>query len=94
MFGQLNAGDIAFIQYNFDNPDNFAFVALVDIPNGEVIHFTDNGWMSSGSFRSGEGTDSWTSPGINCGDIIVLNTSLGLAVSGDQILAFQGSDSA
>jgi len=54
----LSAGDIAIIGMNADNPDEFTFVALVDIAAGEEIRFTDNGWLSSTtpeSFRAGEG---------------------------------------
>ncbi|NER05603.1 MAG: hypothetical protein F6K17_24955, partial [Okeania sp. SIO3C4] len=51
----LNPGDIAFVQYNADNPDNFKFVALVNIPGSEEIKFTDNGWKSDNTFRTGEG---------------------------------------
>ena len=38
----LTRGDIAFVQYNADEVDNFAFVCLTDIPAGVTIHFTDN----------------------------------------------------
>ena len=36
---QLNTGDIALIAYNADGGDDFAFVALVDIPANESIYF-------------------------------------------------------
>lgn len=57
-FGQtLSEGDIAFLQYNGDSSGTeIKFLALNDIPVGEIIYFTDNGWLSSGSFRTGEGT--------------------------------------
>lgn len=90
-FAALNPGDIAFVQYNAD-ADNYAFVALVNIAAGEVINFTDNGWLSSGSFRGGEGTETWTAPSsIDCGDVITLSGLTGLSGSGDQILAYQGT---
>jgi predicted extracellular nuclease len=100
----LNPGDIAFVQYNADGTDDFAFVALVDILPGEVIRFTDNGWFAAGGFRTGEGTLTWTAPtaGITAGTVITLNTTpgaslgnvtetldLNFAVAGDQVLAFQ-----
>ena len=58
----LAAGDIAIISMNADTNKTFAFVSLVDIPAGEVIKFTDNGWLSAGGFRTGEGILTWTAP--------------------------------
>ena len=54
-FAQLNPGDIAIISYNADGVEEFSFVATVDIPGGEILKFTDNGWLNAGSFRGGEG---------------------------------------
>ncbi|WP_299272877.1 T9SS type A sorting domain-containing protein [uncultured Psychroserpens sp.] len=59
---QLQKGDIAFTGYIADNPDQFSFVALVDIPANTTIRFTDNGWFAAGGFRNNEGTLDWTSP--------------------------------
>jgi len=96
-YGQLSAGDIAFLQYNADGTGTtIRFVALVDIPDGEIIYFTDNGWKSSGTFRTGEGTVTWTAPpgGVSCGTVVSFNEgSMSLSTSGDQILAYQGSAS-
>ena len=51
-----------FIQYNADGAEIIKFLALKDIPAGEIIYFTDNGWQSpSNTFRTGEGTHTWTS---------------------------------
>jgi len=36
---QLSAGDIAFVQYNADGSDEFAFVALVEIPANTLIYY-------------------------------------------------------
>jgi len=102
-FGQLSAGDIAFVQYNADGVDNFAFLALTDIPAGEVIYFTDN---EENSLSGGEGTIAWTSPtgGVSCGTIVTITTSptaslgsvletndLNFGGTGDSVLAYQGS---
>lgn len=38
----LSPGDIAIIGMNADNPDEFAFVALVDLPAGTQITFVDH----------------------------------------------------
>jgi uncharacterized protein len=102
----LNRGDIAFVLYNADNTDNFAFVSLVNIPAGEVILFTDNGWLNTNAFRPGEGIITWTAPagGVAAGTVITIDTTpsttagsvtetldLNFSATGDQIIAFQGS---
>ncbi|AEE52989.1 beta strand repeat-containing protein [Haliscomenobacter hydrossis] len=107
-FAALSPGDIAFVQYNADGTDNFAFVALVNIPAGEEIKFTDNGWFSTNSFRTGEGTMTWTAPvgGVSAGTVVTITAtpsasvgtitafSLAISADGDQLLAYQGLDSA
>jgi hypothetical protein len=58
-------GDIAFTGYlGFGasaSTDEFSFVLLKDITAGTVINFTDNGWLSTNVFRTGETTVTWTS---------------------------------
>lgn len=68
----ISTGDIAIILMNTDDPDALAFVALEDIPEGEVIRFTDSGWLAAGGFRGNEGAIQWTSPtgGITAGTIV------------------------
>lgn len=58
----LGLGDIAFTGYNSDRlqtppdrEDEFTFVLLKDIDSGTEITFTDNGWLPTNAFRSGEG---------------------------------------
>ena len=73
----LSPGDIAFINIDTaygasSNPtngtaDGFAFVTLVDLPEGCVIRFTDRGWTAAGAFRAlvageAEGTTVYTAP--------------------------------
>lgn len=88
----LQAGDIAQIGIYTDAPDKTAFVALVDIPAGTSINFTDNGWKSSGSFRTGENVETWTAPsgGLSAGSVVNLDMS-DLSNSGDQIIAYTGT---
>ncbi|MDJ0516928.1 MAG: DUF4347 domain-containing protein [Trichodesmium sp. MO_231.B1] len=103
----LNPGDIAFVQYNADGTDNFKFVALVDIPASEEIKFTDKGWLGDNSgFRTSEGIVTWTAPagGISAGTVVEINdtpsasvgtvsgSSLNFAATGDQIIAYQGTN--
>jgi predicted extracellular nuclease len=100
----LNRGDIAFVQYNADGTDNFAFVTLVNIPAGEIILFTDNGWLNTNAFRTGEGIITWTAPagGVTAGTVITVSTTpsaslgsvtesgdLNFSADGDQIIAYQ-----
>jgi uncharacterized protein len=71
----LSAGDIAFVGFNADvsaNGKSFAFVALASISAGEVIHFTDNGWLATNALRTGEGFTSWTAPagGVAAGTVV------------------------
>jgi len=58
----LAAGDIAFLQYDSDNPDKFTFITLVDLAAGTVINFTDNGFASATAGRTGEGFLTFTVP--------------------------------
>ncbi|MDJ0553330.1 MAG: endonuclease/exonuclease/phosphatase family protein [Microcoleaceae cyanobacterium MO_207.B10] len=90
----LSAGDIAIVGFNYDNPDEFAFTPLVDIGAGTEINFTDNGWQAAGTFRATEGTFTWTAPtDIAAGTIINPTiSSILFSASGDQIIAYQGTD--
>ncbi len=55
---QLTPGAIAFLGFQADAPDAFAFVTLQDIPAGDSIFITDNGWNGS-AFFTNENTMSW-----------------------------------
>ncbi|MBC6993659.1 hypothetical protein H9S92_05780, partial [Lewinella lacunae] len=80
----LAIGDLAFTGYNSDNPDTFSFVIFTDIGTGTVINFTDNGWLASGAFRTGEGLIALTFGGMaTCGDQFF--------VTGGNFLNYDGS---
>ncbi|WP_170228016.1 Ig-like domain-containing protein [Vicingus serpentipes] len=74
----LAAGDIAIIGINSDNfsasvKDDFTFITLSDIPEGEVVYFTADGWGgSSWAASNGGGHYSWTAPagGAGCGTVV------------------------
>lgn len=92
----LSVGDIAIIEFNTDDPDSAKFVALADLAEGEVINFTDGGWYASGSFRTSEGTATYTvgTGGLSAGTVVSISVgSMQFSTSGDQILAYQGSAS-
>ncbi|MGR3810140.1 choice-of-anchor D domain-containing protein [Jiulongibacter sp. NS-SX5] len=75
----LSPGDIAFVGYNTDSPDGYSFVTLTDIPAGEVIYFTDQGWHEDDSwYPSTETHLKWTAPagGLSAGSIVsIIETS-------------------
>lgn len=57
----LSAGDIAFTGYISTNtPDEFSFVLLKNVATGTTINFTDNSWLDTGTFRTGETSVTWT----------------------------------
>ncbi|WP_431242794.1 hypothetical protein ACQ9BO_24145 [Flavobacterium sp. P21] len=67
----LATGDIAFIGFNIGGPDGFSFIALKNIPAGEIIYFTEEGLYSGGWVNSFEPHIKWTvPPGVTCGKII------------------------
>lgn len=98
----LSPGDLAMIGANCDNPDDFAFLLLVDVEAGSVIKFTDNGWQAAGSFRTGEGILTFTAASyLTAGTVMVFSEnqsdfsssgSFALSSSGDQILVYQGDE--
>jgi hypothetical protein len=55
---QINVGAIAFLGFQADAPDAFAFVTLQDFNTGDSLFFTDAGWNGS-QFFANEGTMSW-----------------------------------
>ena len=90
----LKAGDIVITAINGDNNDEFTFVPLVPLEAGTQIRFTDNGWMSSGAFRTGEGVFLYTAPmeGIPAGtEIGVVKNGTTNAVSFSTTNANQGT---
>jgi len=102
----LSSGDIVITGFNSDNPDQFVFVLLTDVLNTTSINFTDDGWLTSNSFRGSEGTITWTATSdLACGTEITItdnspfsasigtvtdSNTLQLSTNGDQILAYQG----
>lgn len=79
----LVPGDLAFIAYNADGNDDFAFVALAEIPADTTVHFTDNEW-NGGTVGAGgtwnelnEGVVTWTSPPtpVAAGTVVVINNA-------------------
>ncbi|WP_299930675.1 Ig-like domain-containing protein, partial [uncultured Pelagimonas sp.] len=107
MVTSLDTGDFAFVGYNFDAPDDFAIVLLVDITAPLTVYFTDDEWNGS-AFNPGEDTMTWTTPAsLAAGTVISFNNlsvsptvssghgsvsgTLSLSSGGDSILAYQGS---
>jgi hypothetical protein len=99
---EVPVGGIAIIGFNFDDPDQFAFVCLTTIPAGIEVRFTDNGWLSTNTFNTGESILSWYTPGgCELGQIVNINLTdnyhknnttngpFDLSTNGDQILVYQ-----
>src|SRR5262249_62221754 len=66
----LGPGSIAFVGFNADGNDGFAFIAIDTIPAGTVIQFNDNEWNgqpigAGGAFNTGEGSLTWTNGGAD-----------------------------
>lgn len=103
----LQAGDIVIIHYQATNPDSFTFITFTQLAAGTVINFTDNGFTSPTTTRTGEGFLTYTAPAvIPAGTVIswvngmdITGTgfssnnpsNFALATSGDQLIAYQGS---
>lgn len=70
----LAPGDIAIIDVQGSSNDRFSFVPLVPIAAGTQIVFTDNGWLSAGGFRSGEGAITYTvgAATLNAGTVVTV----------------------
>lgn len=58
---QIAAGDIAFVGFNADNPDQFTIISTNYLEDGTQIYFTDAGWTGSALYAS-EGSIIWTVP--------------------------------
>ena len=81
----LNAGDIAFSGYIGGAPtgsDGFSFVLLRNIGPGTVINFTNNGWLSTNVFRTGEETVTWTAASALSAGTEIFITGLSATRSG------------
>ena len=80
----LEAGDLAIIGFNGDNPDQFSFVLLVDVTANTEITFTDSGVKSDDTFRGNEGAIKFTaSTNYSAGTIITYTGPQSDLPSGD-----------
>ncbi len=84
-------GDLAFVGFNADGDDGFAFVTLVDLPANTPIWFTDEEWDNTTStFGTGEGDVVWSHTAlVPAGTVIDIDgvsatpaASLGTVVAG------------
>ena len=81
----LRPCSLAVIRINEDNPDAFSFVVLADIPSGDTIYFTDEGWNGSGWIGNSEDHLIYISPGLVAGDVVHVEETgdgLGFNVTG------------
>ena len=71
----LSTGDIAFVGFNLDSNDDFAFVLLKDVDASTEIRFTDQGINNPGTFvpLSGDGEMVWTSgSALSAGTVVTI----------------------
>lgn len=68
----LQTGELLFVGYDAQDPDDYAFTPLVDLAAGTQIRFTDNGWLPTGGFRATEGICVYTAPaaGVPRGTVV------------------------
>lgn len=79
---QLGAGDIAFIAFNADGSDDFAFVTLADIPANTTIWFTDNEWDGNSFNNTNEGEIEWSHTStVTAGSVIIIEDTGGTSPS-------------
>jgi len=95
----LSAGSCAVVGFHADNPDDFGLLLLETVPANFVVYVTDRGVLSDGSLRSGEGILQYTSgEDVLPGTVLLLQNfssssgTFSLSSSGDQIIAFSGSE--
>jgi endonuclease/exonuclease/phosphatase family metal-dependent hydrolase len=74
----LSPGDLVITGFNGSNDDEFTFVPLVNLAAGTQIRFTDNGWLSTGGFRTGEGVLRYSAPAGG----IAAGTRIGITKNG------------
>src|SRR5215470_16325206 len=93
----LGPGSIAFVGFNADGNDGFAFIAIDGIPAGTVIRFNDNEWNgqaigAGGAFNTGEGSLTWTNGGTDLapGTIVELVNTSSAATRGVNIGTISG----
>lgn len=103
----LSQGDLAILAFGTTTTDKFAFVLLKDINTGTIINFTDNGFSSTSTGRTGEGFLTYTAPTAICAGTVItwINgqsivgtgwssnnpTNFAFNSTGDQLFAFQGT---
>lgn len=78
-------GAIAFVGFNADDTDGFAFVLLTGANAGSIVYFTDKQWDGS-AFIGSEGFSQWTAPagGLATGTVVVVS---GVATSSPSVTA-------
>ena len=102
----LQAGDIAIIEYGSVDPDKISFVTLRQLNAGTEINFTDNGFTSPSTVRTGEGFLRYTAPTVIPPGTVVswtasmvlptsgwstIGTKIAFNESGDQLFIYQGT---
>lgn len=103
----ISPGDLVIAGFNSAGDDKISLLATKNIPLGEIFSITDKGWYSTGGFYSSEGKLEWKGlRAIPAGTIIHIDMAgnysddfiktgtFDLAVGGDQLFIYSGSDGA
>lgn len=92
----ISEGDVAIIGIHTNpaaGPVSFEFVTLTTFTPGEVIIFTDRGWLASAAFRAGEGQTFWDVDRLTTPGTVISRsgtTGISLEAGADQIFAVIG----
>ncbi|MCB9296479.1 MAG: T9SS type A sorting domain-containing protein [Lewinellaceae bacterium] len=81
--GQAMPGGIAFVGFNSDGSQGFAFIVLQQIPDGQTIYFTDNEWTGS-AFNTGEGFITWVNnsgSAVTPGTVVTIHSTTSIPPS-------------
>jgi hypothetical protein len=87
-----SAGSIAFVGFNADGGDSFAFLAVDGIPAGTTIYFRDDEWDGSAFSGNGESRIAWTTAtAVQPGTIVQIDNIFGSTTGTQPLPASTGT---
>jgi hypothetical protein len=88
----LTVGDISFLGFRTDNPDQFSFVTWVNIAGGTQLFFTDESFDGTNFSSGAEESFMWTAPaaGLTVGQVVVASEN---EFGTDEVVDVGGSSS-
>lgn len=86
------AGSIAFLGFNADGGDSFAFLAVDGIPAGTTIYFRDDPWDGSAFTGNSESRMAWTTTtAVDPGAIVQISGIFGNTTGTQSLTASSGT---